>query len=381
MAAIAWWDRDPFSLDLWLMIGGVVVFTTVGSLIEDRRPGQPVGRICLGIGVLSIVSTVLAFCAIALDSQPGRLPPIGAAMALVAWIGLLTTFLLGIPLLVSRFPDGRDSGRTSTVFDVLLAVVGVILITGALQPGELRMVWIEPADNPFGIAWIPVLGGDAGSAFGLLAYFAALGFACVGLVRRYAGGGPVVRAQIRWFAAAVGFSMLMLIPMILVFGNESVGEVAFFVVIGAWAFSLLLPPIAIGIAILRYHLYEIDRIISRTISWAIVTVVLGVLFVGVILLIQTLLAGFVGNGSIPVAISTLAVFALFQPVLRRVRRAVDRRFDRARYDGERTAAAFRDRLRDEVDMETVTTDLLATARGAIAPTSIGIWLRTGRADR
>jgi hypothetical protein len=106
-----------------------------------------------------------------------------------------------------------------------------------------------------------------------------------------------------------------------------------------------------------------------------VTGLLGTVFVGVILLLQTVLAGVVGQGGIPVAVSTLAVFALFQPVLRRVRRAVDRRFDRARYDGERTAGAFAERLRWETDMERVSGDLRVTVASAVAPTSLAIWLR------
>jgi DNA integrity scanning protein DisA with diadenylate cyclase activity len=146
-------------------------------------------------------------------------------------------------------------------------------------------------------------------------------------------------------------------------------------------FSLSLPPIAVGVAILRYRLYEIDRIISRTISYALVTGLLAATFAILIVGLQAVLTPFTGGQTVAVAASTLAVFALFQPVLRRVRRAVDRRFDRARYDGERTAAAFSERLRDQVDMETVTTDLRATVAGAIAPTDLGVWIRprgTGR---
>jgi hypothetical protein len=132
---------------------------------------------------------------------------------------------------------------------------------------------------------------------------------------------------------------------------------------------------------MRYRLLEIDRIISRTLSYAVVTAILGAVFVGVILLLQTVLAGVIGKGGIPVAVSTLAVFALFQPVLRGVRRAVDRRFDRARYDGERTAGEFAERLRWETDIDRVTGDLRTTVAGAVVPTSLAIWLRPGRIVR
>lgn len=130
-----------------------------------------------------------------------------------------------------------------------------------------------------------------------------------------------------------------------------------------------------GVAILRYRLYEIDRLISRTIGWAIVTGLLVAVFAGAVVGLQALLAGFTQGQTLAVAASTLVAFALFQPVRRQVQRAVDRRFDRARYDAERTAGAFADRLRDETDIETVTADLTATTRAALAPAGLGIWIR------
>jgi hypothetical protein len=130
-------------------------------------------------------------------------------------------------------------------------------------------------------------------------------------------------------------------------------------------------------AILRYHLYDIDRLISRTISYAIVTGVLLVLFGISIVALQTLLADITQRDTISVAASTLAVLAVSQPILRRVGRAIDRRFDRARYDAERTAVAFAGRLRDDIDMERITSDLVTTTTNALAPSRTGIWLREG----
>jgi len=147
-----------------------------------------------------------------------------------------------------------------------------------------------------------------------------------------------------------------------------------------WVPALLaypLPPIAIGIAILRYRLYEIDRIVSRTISWALVTGLLaGVLLVGVAA-IQALLAPLTQENTIAVAASTLAVAALFQPVRRRVQRAVDRRFHRSRYDAERTLHAFAGHLRDEVDLARLNDAVVVTANDAVRPSSSGLWLREG----
>jgi hypothetical protein len=139
-------------------------------------------------------------------------------------------------------------------------------------------------------------------------------------------------------------------------------------------------PISIAFAVLRYRLFEIDRLISRTISYAVVSVVLVGVFVLGVLLLSTALASVAGAGgraeTIAVASSTLLVFAIVQPVMRGVRRGVDRRFDRARYDAERTVGAFAERLRHETDMEAVTDDLATTTRSAVAPSSMALWLRS-----
>jgi DNA integrity scanning protein DisA with diadenylate cyclase activity len=144
--------------------------------------------------------------------------------------------------------------------------------------------------------------------------------------------------------------------------------------------ALLLVPVAIGISILRYRLYEIDRLISRTIGWALVTGVLVSVFAGGVLALQAILAGFTQGQTLAVAASTLMAFALFQPVRRRVQRAVDHRFDRERYDGERTAAAFADRLRDQVNLAELETDVIQTVASALRPTSTSVWLRTSSRD-
>ena len=140
-------------------------------------------------------------------------------------------------------------------------------------------------------------------------------------------------------------------------------------------------PIAIGIAVTRYRLYEIDRIISRTLSYGLVTVTLALVFVGGVLGLQAVLAPFTRDSTIAVAASTLVVAALFQPLRRRVQRAVDRRFDRARYDGQKVVDAFGRQLRDEVDLDRLRTTLLATADDVVRPVSASVWLRSAEVPR
>ncbi|MGH2465172.1 MAG: hypothetical protein ACRDGI_06910, partial [Candidatus Limnocylindrales bacterium] len=139
--------------------------------------------------------------------------------------------------------------------------------------------------------------------------------------------------------------------------------------------GLTLLPVAIGIAVLRYRLYEIDRLISRTISWALVSALIALLFVGFILAMQAALTPLTESNDLAVAGSTLLVATLFVPIRRRVQRFVDRRFNRSRYDAERTIAAFAARLRDEVDVEALRAEILATVTKAVEPTSVALWLR------
>ena len=141
--------------------------------------------------------------------------------------------------------------------------------------------------------------------------------------------------------------------------------------------GLALIPVAIGIAILRYRLYDIDRLVSRSIAYAAVTGTLIVVYLLLNLGLTSAFSTMTRGDSVAVAASTLVVAALFTPVRRRIQRVVDRRFDRARYDADQTALAFASRLRDEVDLPAVTSDLDATVRAAIAPTTVGVWLRAG----
>ena len=183
--------------------------------------------------------------------------------------------------------------------------------------------------------------------------------AIASLIVRYRHGGATERQQLKWFASvavvtAIGFGQL---PDQLSFA------------------CLALLPIGIGIAVLRYRLYDIDRVISRTISYGLITALLVSVFLVVNLGLQSLLSFVTTGNSLAVAGSTLLAAALFTPVRSRVQRIVDRRFDRARYDGERTASSFSVRMRDATDLPTVAADLSGTVRRAIAPSSVGVWLR------
>ncbi len=197
-----------------------------------------------------------------------------------------------------------------------------------------------------------------------------LGIASV--IVRFRRSSGVERQQMKWFVAAAAVVLLAMLGMAVFFtlGMQDLANGSYFVfniVIG-------LVPIAIGIAVLRYRLYEIDRLISRTIGWATVTVVLVGAFSLLVLGSSAVLEPLTGGNTLAVAGPTLVVAAHFTPLRSRVQRAVDRRFDRARYDGERLVGAFGD-LRDEVDLEVIRADVLATVDQAVRPASVGLWLR------
>ncbi len=343
------------------------VFIGVGWLIVERQPGNAEGLLLVTFGVAFDWYLPADFYI----HRPGPLPGVEFAALFVSLLDAPMFIVIALTLLL--FPDGRPPSPRWR-WAIRLALVGVGLGLVGWVFGDQPMFLFPEFTSPLVIRGLP------GGALVYAGYAIMLVLLLVGaaaLVVRWRRGSTIERAQIKWVVAAAVVLLVTEIVNVATFDPTDPYSPA-----GILAtVAIVLVPLAMGIAILRYRLYDIDRIISRTLSYAIVTGLLGAVFVGVILLLQTVLAGVVGKGGIPVAVSTLAVFALFQPVLRRVRRAVDRRFDRARYDGERTAGAFAERLRWETDMERVTGDLRATVDRAIAPTSLAIWLRTGRAPR
>jgi len=354
---------------------GVLAFTIVGAIILDRRPGERVGRICLGVGVTYSVAAVLRLVASFIDGLPGPITPAGAALAVIASTLASLALLLSGPLLISRFPARSRSRWQRRVEDLLMAGVSLIVIAGVVRPGFLELDFIEAVENPLGLDWLPA-DSDALFTVTVLTYAAAYLVTGYGLIRRYRVGGPVVRAQIRWFAGSIAVSLGLLVLMIASTGNDALNGIAWVL----WIASLLLPPIAIAIAILRYRLYDVDRIVSNAIGYGMVTVVLSAVFVSVDLLLvavfSQVVAGLEGNG-IAVAAATLVAAALFSPVRQRVQRAVDQRFHRTRYDAERTVAGLSARLRDEVDISRLRDDILDVVVRSVEPEVAQLWLRRG----
>jgi hypothetical protein len=193
--------------------------------------------------------------------------------------------------------------------------------------------------------------------------------AAASLLVRFRRGGPVERQQLKWFVLAAVLASATVMADVL--GAPLSGRV--WSAVDALSFCLL--PVAVGIAVLRYRLYEIDRIVSRTVSYGLLSAALIGLYLVVVALLRPLLEPLTGSSSLAVAASTLAVAAAFNPARRRLQAAVDRRFDRARYDAARAVQAFAARLRTQVDLDEVTDGLRDTVSATVAPTRVAVWLR------
>ncbi len=366
----------------WGFRGASVLFAVtagfVGIVVSRRGPENRIGWIFTAIGIVfGLQALIEAYVVVAVLAIPGTLP----GMPWVAWplgwlwvpgLGLAVVFL---PLL---FPTGHlASERWKPV--AWLGVVAVMLASAAmgLSPGPIQSATY--VDNPLAVPGLEPQAAEILQGLGILPLLLATLLAIWSLVRRFRASHEEERRQIKWFALATSVAAATFAAYIaayVVIGSPGLTRIAEALVIVA----LLGIPVAAGLAILRYRLYDIDRIISRTIAYGAVTGLLITTYALTILVLQGPLSSLTGNETVLVALSTLVVAALFQPLRRRTQTLVDRRFDRARYDAENTATAFAERLRDEVDIEAVTSDLDATVRTAIRPTRLGLWLR-GAADQ
>ena len=346
--------------------GTFLLVTPVLALIIIRaQPRSPIGwlfmafQLFLGLGFLGDVA--------ARTLSPS--PAVAWATFLFAMLGY--TFPVALVSLLLLFPTGRlMSPRWRWI--LLILSVGALsqAAYAAVEPFPIQGV--TDLRNPTGL---PDLTGvlEPINTIGSLGLSAALLAAVAQLVVRFRRARGVERQQLKWFVLAASVVGAFIVLAVVTQAAGAQGVAGLFWVAGIS--SIVLLPASAALAILRYRLYDIDRIISRTIAYAVVSAILAIVFGGVILLLSTVLAQFAQGQTIAVAASTLAAYAVFQPVLQRVRRNVDRRFNRARYDGDRTASAFSVRMRDATDLATVTHDLDVTVRRAIAPSRIDLWLR------
>lgn len=347
---------------------------TVGAIVAIRRPDNLNGWLFCAIGLLfSMQALVTEYLVAAALAVPGGLPYTAVLSWVLTWLWVLPLglALIYLPLL---FPTGSFLTRRWRAVAVL-GVVAIMAFSGAAAflPGPIQSATF--LDNPLGASEIDLgsyVAGVVGPAAAL--FLVTIVLALASLVLRFRRAPNDARLQIKWFAlAALIAGPTFVLHTILSVALASANAPKPVEVVGVVALMGL--PTAAGMAILRYRLYDIDRIISRTISYVLITAVLVGAYALVVVIIQRPLGDVVGGNTVAVALSTLVVAALFQPLRRRIQAIVDRRFDRARIDADLTAAAFSERLRAEVDIDAVTADLRDTVHAAVKPVRLSVWLR------
>jgi hypothetical protein len=344
----------------------------VGAVVAARRPENPIGWLLSASGLLVGFGLFAGqYAYYTLVTRPGSLPGGQAMLWLAGWPFDAGLFLVLFLLLL--FPTGRlPSPRWRPAFRFAVAVYLAGLVGRAFGPGPVSEDEYGPLPNPLGIEAAADLTPVVQSVVTTLLLVAALA-AVASLLARLRRAQGVERQQLKWFCYAAGlFAAAAFVAVAL----PSVGGYAADTV--SIMVGLTALPISIGIAILRYRLYDIDRLINRTLVYGLLTALLGGVYAGSVLVLGQLFGGVAGNPpSWAVAGATLAVAALFQPARRRIQAAVDRRFNRRKYDAAKTVEAFTVRLRDQVDLDTLSTELLRVVDQTMQPSTVSLWLRPG----
>ena len=335
-----------------------LMFTFVGVVIARRQPRNPIGWLLLAIALTLVDGTAPGSYALLAYREGYHGLPLVRLAVFVAPIGAVFLVLLPLPILL--FPDGRLSSsglrRTLVAGLVLGAALLALIISQDVPALFARHIHVDSSGE---LAAVNQSRGLVATLYGVV--WLLLGVFCLAVVTRqvlaYRRSTGVRRQQLKWLMSGGAVALIGLIV-------SPVAGVAFVAVIAL--------PISIGVGVLRYRLYEIDRLISRTLSYAVLTALLVGVFIGLIALTTNTLAF---SGRVGVAASTLAAAALFNPLRKRIQRLVDRRFNRARYDAEGTVAAFTARLRDAVEIDAIRADLLDAVNRAVQPTHASVWIK------
>ena len=356
-----------------------LAFPLVGALIASRRPHNPIGWICLAVGLSWMLLGLFDYYGVYGLAKPDTVPFPVVSYALVQWLWLPTVGLLAI-YLVLLFPDGRlPSSRWRPLAWLSGLVIALLCVDSVLVPGELTD--LEGVRNPFGLegaAWL----ADAEIVL-LLLFVACILASAVSLILRYRHSGGEVREQIKWIALAGSLvGLLLSIALGLIIVAEVMGRIGGSTPL--WLQGLLFVmilsftgvPVAIGFAVLRYRLYEIDIIINRALVYVTLTATLVALYLGGVVLLQRLFVLLTGQRStLAVVASTLLIAALFNPLRKRIQAFVDRRFYRRKYDARETLQAFGARLRDETELDALSREVVGVVRQTMQPAHVSLWLR------
>jgi hypothetical protein len=338
---------------------------SVGALLCLRAPRNPISWLVLSLGVSQAIGYLLdAYSAAALGLAGGRAAAVAADL-----IESLPPLVLLPPLLL-LFPDGRLPSRRWRPVAVFVVIVSVVaVLSTAMSPGTLAINSTPPRNNPLGI------GGSIGATVGVVGFACYVILSCVvlaaaaSLATRFRQATGDLRQQLKWIAcgaALLGFAAIAAVPL------SSVSNI-----VGALpeVLAATFTVTGVGVAVMRYRLYQIDVIIQKTLVYTALIGSLGLAYLAGIYLMDDLLQTLTGQSSaLAVTLSTLAVAAGFRPLQRRIQRAVDHRFYRRKYDAAETLAAFAGRLRDQIELDALSSSVLAVVTATLQPTYASLWL-------
>lgn len=390
VAGVLEWINDPLPGSDWGESGAdyifplaILTFPLVGSVIASRRPRNSIGWIMLGIGLFTGLSGVSdGYIRYGLVTEPGSLPYVDVALALTAgsWVFIIAPIMTFLILL---FPDGRlpsPRWRWAAYLAGLAMVLPYLLIT--IMPGNFEDVGYPAVENPLGIeALRPAL--NLLLSVLILLPIAIIGCAA-GLVQRFRRSRGQERLQLKWLATAASFVAAVYAAAM----AASLTIEEFSDHVPRWILwlqestilSFTLIPIAIGVAILRHRLYNIDRLINRALVYAGLTGILTIAYLFLVAVLQNVLQPMAGSSDLTVAMSTLAVAAMFRPVRSRVQGFIDRRFYRKKYDATRTLETFASTMRNEVDLQSLSPALVGIVHETMQPSHASLWLRPAVSD-
>jgi hypothetical protein len=341
-----------------------VTLMLVGVVVTLQRPENLVGWAMSVPGVVLLAGGVLeAYANLALLAKPEAGLP-GGTVALALSGGVWTALIAGLFVLLLVFPAGRIPRRWRLVTRLVLVGLGAVWAIITTWPGQSDPPF-DAYENP--LAFTNTTGYTAVVAPIVVACVVCVVVAAAGLLLRFRRSRGEERQQFKWFAGSAG---LLLVSLPLQYFSDSSGVTG-----PLFLAAVLALPVSVGIAILRYRLYEIDVIVRRTLVYGVVTAALAGLYFAIVVLLQQVFSSFAGGSDLAVAGSTLAVAALFRPVRNRIQAIVDRRFYRRKYDTQHTLETFSGRLREQVDLEALSAELQRVVGETMQPASVSLWLR------
>jgi hypothetical protein len=368
VAALVW--VRPLTAGLLAGVAGVALayplgYATVGLVVALRRPANPIGWLFSASGLVwaLMISFEPWLTSLLVEHRPLGLA--GQVAVVVQEVGWVPAIALGLALPLLLLPDGRLRSRRWRLVVADMVVGGALLVVGVvLAPGQLLNDGPVPVDNPFALSGMAGKLATIVVIAGVVLYAISMPAALIGLVLRFRSSRGAERQQLRWVVAGAAAAAAGLVAGANVPQQTVISSILYAMV--------LCIPLGLAVAVLRYRLWDLDRLVSRTVTYALVTALLVVPYL-LILPVTASLAQ--GSGSLAVAAATLIAAAAFQPLRRRVQDLVDRRFNRRRYDTARTLEHFAARLRDQLDLDALEGELLGVVDQTVAPTRASLWLR------